>query len=568
MLPRPTASVSFHAKGVHMAVDAQFDAPESGMWNLDRSHFPGGTTPIAMWLMEGCPAGMRRAFEEIGMPADTLDVKFVRGFMYTRLRPLISPNRAVTKLPPAAVLKLAARLHPAMRRRAKQAAKALAERPWRRVVADWQMSIRPRLEATNGQLQAVDVQSLDDRGLADHLERLLAYCRQNAELHFYLHVFDLGPIGLLLADCKRWGIDGTEVIPALGGASPATTAPARILSELRTQVASRPIRPQSLDDVRAISPEAAGLLDQYFQRRGRMMVTRYDLDGRTLEEQPDVVMAVLLDGSDAAGDEGRAAQIAARVREQVPIAERPVFDERLAEARATMDLRDDNGPNTVELPVGILRYALLEAGRRAVNSGRVSDPRLTFELRPDEVIPFVLDGADPSVDSLMGRAERRRADARLTPPAVLGPVEAMPPLDVLAPAHQRLVGAVQSVLTHMGMTAAGQARKGRLQGAGVGREPYRGQARVARTPEEALDTMTPGDVLVVRFTTPAYNTVLALAGAVVTTEGALLSHAAVMARELGLAAVIGAEGALDEIPDGAAVEVDPVAGTVKILTTR
>jgi pyruvate,water dikinase len=80
--------------------------------------------------------------------------------------------------------------------------------------------------------------------------------------------------------------------------------------------------------------------------------------------------------------------------------------------------------------------------------------------------------------------------------------------------------------------------------------------------------MNPGDVLVVRFTTPAYNTVLMIAGAVVTTEGALLSHAAVMARELGIPAVIGAVGALEEIPNGAEVEVDPVAGTVQVLVAQ
>ena len=68
-----------------------------------------------------------------------------------------------------------------------------------------------------------------------------------------------------------------------------------------------------------------------------------------------------------------------------------------------------------------------------------------------------------------------------------------------------------------------------MQGAGVGTAPYRGTARVATSPEVALDSMAPGDVLVVRFTTPAYNTVLMIAGAVVTTEGALLSHAAVNA---------------------------------------
>src|SRR5688572_10556128 len=101
--------------------DVKFEAPGPGMWNIDRSHFPGGTTPISEWLMEGCPKGMRRAFEEIGMPAETLDVRFVHGFMYTRLRPLIAPERATTKLPPIPLLKLAVRLHPAMRRRAKQA---------------------------------------------------------------------------------------------------------------------------------------------------------------------------------------------------------------------------------------------------------------------------------------------------------------------------------------------------------------------------------------------------------------------------------------------------------------
>src|SRR5262245_48668233 len=167
--------------------DDRFEAPGPGMWNLDRSHFPGGTTPMSKWLMEGCARGMRTAFEEIGMPAETLDVRFVRGFMYTRLRPLISPDRAATKLPPTPVLKVVVRLHPAMRKRAKRAARAIAEKPWLEVVDEWQQSIRPRLEATNEELQFVDVAHLDDAALADHLDRLMAYCRDNVELHFYLH---------------------------------------------------------------------------------------------------------------------------------------------------------------------------------------------------------------------------------------------------------------------------------------------------------------------------------------------------------------------------------------------
>jgi pyruvate,water dikinase len=87
---------------------------------------------------------------------------------------------------------------------------------------------------------------------------------------------------------------------------------------------------------------------------------------------------------------------------------------------------------------------------------------------------------------------------------------------------------------------------------------------VATTPEAALASLEPGDVLVVPFTTPAYNAVLALAGAIVTAEGGALSHAAVLARELGIPGVVGAAAALRAIPDGATVVVDPRAGTVEV----
>ncbi len=82
---------------------------------------------------------------------------------------------------------------------------------------------------------------------------------------------------------------------------------------------------------------------------------------------------------------------------------------------------------------------------------------------------------------------------------------------------------------------------------------------------EALATMEPGDVVVAPYTAPTYNAVLAMAGAVVTGEGGLLCHAAVIARELGLPAVIGATDAMDLVPDGATIEVDPVQGRVRVL---
>jgi pyruvate,water dikinase len=106
-----------------------------------------------------------------------------------------------------------------------------------------------------------------------------------------------------------------------------------------------------------------------------------------------------------------------------------------------------------------------------------------------------------------------------------------------------------------------------LTGMGIGTEPYIGTARVVHDAVEALGVMEPGDVVVAPYTAPTYNAVLAMAGAIVTEEGGLLCHAAVIARELGLPAVIGAADAMQAIPDGATVEVDPVAGRVRILAS-
>jgi pyruvate,water dikinase len=122
---------------------------------------------------------------------------------------------------------------------------------------------------------------------------------------------------------------------------------------------------------------------------------------------------------------------------------------------------------------------------------------------------------------------------------------------------------VQTVMQHMGMDGA--VRADGLQGSGIGSTAIRATACVATSPEEALDRLEPGQVLVVASTTPAYNLVLSIAGGVVTAEGGPMSHAAVLARELGIPAVVGARSALFDIPDGAMVEVDPVAGVVRLV---
>jgi pyruvate,water dikinase len=101
--------------------------------------------------------------------------------------------------------------------------------------------------------------------------------------------------------------------------------------------------------------------------------------------------------------------------------------------------------------------------------------------------------------------------------------------------------------------------------AGIAASPgvYRGQARVVTTPAD-FGRLVQGDVLVAIMTTPAYNVLLPLLGAVVTDTGGVLSHAAIVAREYHIPAVVATGAATTTIPDGSVVTVDGDRGTVTI----
>ena len=75
-------------------------------------------------------------------------------------------------------------------------------------------------------------------------------------------------------------------------------------------------------------------------------------------------------------------------------------------------------------------------------------------------------------------------------------------------------------------------------------------------------------MLVCRTTAPAWTPLLARATAVVTEIGGMLAHAAIVAREFGIPAVLAAPGAMTVFADGQQVVVDGSAGTVTDGTNR
>ncbi|MGW0807401.1 PEP/pyruvate-binding domain-containing protein [Nonomuraea sp. NPDC002799] len=92
-----------------------------------------------------------------------------------------------------------------------------------------------------------------------------------------------------------------------------------------------------------------------------------------------------------------------------------------------------------------------------------------------------------------------------------------------------------------------------------------GVARVISGPEEG-DRLKPGEILVTTLTNVGWTPMFPRAAAVVTDMGAPLSHASIVARELGIPAVVGTGNATMRLRDGDRIRVDGERGTVEPLT--
>jgi phosphohistidine swiveling domain-containing protein len=540
---------------------ARWEKPGPGTWEHDQSHCGPAPGPIQRAIYERClPRGMSEGMAEFGSPIKTMDMRWVNGKFYRRLVPQVGGGRDLPP-PPKALLWLASRLHPTLRAQERRAKESFETKRWRAELARWENEWKPALIAAHLAAGAVDLPGLDDAGLADHIEEIYERLLESGALHFRLHVSDMGPLGDLMVHLEDWGLDRESAFEALVAASPATREPARQLAAVGDALGDAGVDPgavASLDEVDAV-PQAKERLDEYLQQHGWRLTTGYDLEDRSLNELPDVLLASIRSTARVREERDDGAGSIAALRAQIPEADQATFDEIVEDARLSYGLRDENGPLTYEWPAGLLRRGLLEAGRRLAASGALASRDEVFELSAEEVADLLRGGPGPGRQEIERRAEERRWWATLDAPERLGPEETPPPVSALPPHLGRMTRIVLTVVDTLE-----SASKESLRGMGIGDEPYTGTARVVHDPAEALAAMEPGDIVVAPYTAPTYNSVLAMAGAIVTEEGGPLCHAAVIARELGLPAVIGAKGAM-EIPDGARFEVDPVAGAVRVV---
>ncbi|UBU16308.1 PEP/pyruvate-binding domain-containing protein [Nonomuraea gerenzanensis] len=90
-----------------------------------------------------------------------------------------------------------------------------------------------------------------------------------------------------------------------------------------------------------------------------------------------------------------------------------------------------------------------------------------------------------------------------------------------------------------------------------------GTVRIVRGPRD-FPRVRPGDILVCPFTDPAWTPLLRIAGGVVTEVGGVLSHAAIVAREHAIPAVLGIRDATSRLHDDTLITIDGTTGTITV----
>jgi pyruvate,water dikinase len=198
---------------------------------------------------------------------------------------------------------------------------------------------------------------------------------------------------------------------------------------------------------------------------------------------------------------------------------------------------------------GRARRLFLAAGRQFHAHGRLDDPRDVFLLSVHDVLGSIEGFATTS--DLAGLAAVRRTELEAAR-AVEDPPER---LLVSGPAFAAMQGRSAASVE----PARNEATERRGTGCSAGK--VTAVARVVRDPRR--QQIGSGEILVARHTDPGWIALFASASAIVVERGSLLSHSAIVARELGIPCVVGLAGATEWIREGETIEVDGASGLVR-----
>ena len=531
-----------------------------GPWGNDPVHFP---RPVTRYWTETHPAAFNAGTSYFcsyyGLLLEGLFTSYVNGFCYNQPRPVADEQV------------------PARFARAEE---ALAGKLWREQLREWDEEKKPAAIAKHREIQAVDPASLSDDELVAYLHRCNDHHAAMITQHMSFTAGAVIPTGDFVAHVGEWtGISPAELLGLMRGAADVSAGGSAEMEALKG-IADDPAAvallesdgdPATiLDELRALPGTSGAAVAGYLDLIGNRLLDGFDISEPRAIELPDALLKAIritIGGRDTGGESHE--DLAAGVRSRVPEEHREFFDELLGEARVMYRLRDERGVYSDIWASGLMRRAALEAGARAAQRGRLTDATLIVDAGVDEMCALVTaddtNFAGPTSDELAARAEYRRTHTSKDAPPFIGDAPHPPPdPSGLPPAPRRMMTAMGVALGMLFGSSEAEHEVDTLRGLAASPGVYEGPARLIAGPAE-FGRIQQGDVLLTPSTTEAFNILLPLLGAIVTDNGGLLSHSAIVAREYGIPGVVGTREGTERIADGTMVRVDGTTGEVTVL---
>lgn len=352
---------------------------------------------------------------------------------------------------------------------------------------------------------------------------------------------------------KAGGDDGRAFLSnmLIGQGDIVSAEPARLIREMGGMVRGKPelvgrLAKADLSAVDAV-PELRAAFDRYIAKFGDRCTQELKLESRTLHEDPAQVLMAISAAASTRGTEA-AKEDERDLREIVPELGKRVMARWLLDwAKARVRDRENLRFERTRL-FGRVRRIFLALGARLTEAGVLHSPRDVFCLTVEELLGAV-EGAAVTGD-LRALVKLRQAewDAQVRRPD---------PPERFSARGAHVVGVASLSAQAAAPAEAGETRKGLACCKGV----VTAKVRVIEDPR--VEALSPGEILVARHTDPGWIAVFANAAGVIAERGSLLSHSAIVAREMGVPCVVSLKGVTQWLRTGDVVRLDGGAGTVE-----
>lgn len=302
-------------------------------------------------------------------------------------------------------------------------------------------------------------------------------------------------------------------------------------------------------------------LQEYLEKFSDRCLQELKLETMTLKEDPSnlynsicIMAQRIKEGSVEENDTSKLKQEAeAKVKKKLRfrLFERRNFNFILKNARYTVRNRENLRFERTRV-FGRVREIFLRIGFILASMNVIEEKRDIFYLEVDEIL-FYIDGKS-TTNNLKELVKIRK--------------EQYKKYDETAPddrfySHGAVnVGNDFKKEEHITNQPEGEKKVNELRGVGASPGIVRGKVRIVKDPKKAK--IKKGEILVAEFTDPGWIMLFPAARGVLVERGSLLSHSAIVSRELGIPAIVGISGLLDNIQNGDIVEMDGKTGIVKI----